>query len=65
MLSMNLIIIKYTIYNYQAGLTIDQMRVASPFHQAGQDNLKLYRVIDPKSWGKMVGRVNGCNFGGI
>ena len=54
----------YDLY-YQAGLTIDQMRTASPFHLSGQDNLKLYRVIDPNSWGKMVGRVNGCNFGGI
>lgn len=54
----------YDLY-YQAGLTIDQMRVASPFHLSGQENLKLYRVIDPNSWGKMVGRVNGCNFGGI
>jgi len=54
----------YDLY-YQAGLTVDQMRVASPFHQCGQDNLKLYRVIDPNTWGRMVGRVNGCNFGGI
>lgn len=54
----------YDLY-YQAGLTIDQMRVASPFHQSGQNDLKLYRVIDPHNWGKMVGRVNGCNFGGI
>jgi predicted phosphoadenosine phosphosulfate sulfurtransferase len=54
----------YDLY-YQAGLTIDQMRVASPFHLSGQDNLKLYRIIDPNNWGKMVGRVNGCNFGGI
>lgn len=54
----------YDLY-YQAGLTIDQMRVASPFHLSGQENLKLYRVIDPHNWGKMVGRVNGCNFGGI
>lgn len=54
----------YDLY-YQAGLTIDQMRVASPFHQCGQDSLKLYKVIDPNNWGKMVGRVNGCNFGGL
>lgn len=54
----------YDLY-YQAGLTIDQMRVASPFHQSGQENLKLYRVIDPNNWGKMVGRVNGVNFGGL
>jgi predicted phosphoadenosine phosphosulfate sulfurtransferase len=54
----------YDLY-YQAGLTIDQMRVASPFHLSGQDNLKLYKVIDPNSWGRMVGRVNGVNFTGI
>ncbi len=54
----------YDLY-HQAGLSIDQMRVASPFHQCGQGDLKLYRVIDPMNWGKMVGRVNGCNFGGI
>ncbi len=54
----------YDLY-YQAGLNIDQMRVASPFHQSGQHDLKLYRVIDPHHWGRMVGRVNGCNFGGI
>jgi predicted phosphoadenosine phosphosulfate sulfurtransferase len=54
----------YDLY-YQAGLSVHQMRVASPFHQSGQNDLKLYRVIDPKSWGKMVGRVNGCNFGGL
>ena len=54
----------YDLY-YQAGLSIDQMRVASPFHQCGQANLKLFRVIDPNSWGKMVGRVNGVNFTGI
>lgn len=54
----------YDLY-HQAGLTIDQMRVASPFHQCGQENLKLYKVIDPNTWGKMVGRVNGVNFTGI
>lgn len=54
----------YDLY-YQAGLSIDQMRIASPFHQCGQANLKLFRVIDPDSWGKMVGRVNGVNFTGI
>lgn len=54
----------YDLY-YQAGMPIESMRVASPFHQSGQHDLKLYRVIDPHNWGKMVGRVNGCNFGGI
>ena len=50
---------------YQAGLSIDQMRVASPFHDCGQANLKLFRVIEPSTWGRMVSRVNGVNFTGL
>jgi predicted phosphoadenosine phosphosulfate sulfurtransferase len=41
------------------------MRTASPFNQSGQSSLKLYRVIAPDMWGKMVSRVNGVNFTGI
>ena len=54
----------YDIY-YQAGVSIDQMRVASPFISQGQETLKLYRVIEPHTWGKLVSRVNGVNFTGI
>ena len=54
----------YDLY-YMAGLNIDQMRVASPFNDCAQDSLKLYRVIDPDNWAKMIGRVNGVNFTGI
>lgn len=50
---------------WKAGLTPAQMRVASPFHDSGIENLKLYKVIDPLNWGKMVGRVNGVNFAGL
>lgn len=54
----------YDLY-YQAGLNVGQMRVASPFNNCAMNTLKLYKVIDPKNWGKMVGRVNGVNFAGI
>lgn len=50
---------------YQAGLTIDQMRVASPFRSEGQASLNLYRVIEPAMWARLVGRVNGANFTAI
>lgn len=50
---------------YRAGLGISQMRVASPFNDAGIHSLKLYKVIDPNNWGRMVGRVNGVNFAGL
>lgn len=50
---------------WMAGLSPAQMRVASPFHDSGIENLKLYKVIDPANWGKMVGRTNGVNFAGL
>lgn len=54
----------YDLY-YMAGLKPDQMRVASPFNDYAKDSLHLYRVIDPEIWAKLVGRVQGANFGAI
>lgn len=54
----------YDIY-WQAGLTIDKMRVASPFLSTASESLKLYKVIEPKTWGKLISRVNGVNFTGL
>lgn len=51
----------YDLY-YKAGLTVSQMRVASPFNDYSKDSLNLYRVIDPEIWVKLVGRVQGANF---
>lgn len=54
----------YDLY-YLAGLDINQMRVASPFISEGQETLKLYKIIEPHTWGKLVSRVNGVNFTGL
>lgn len=54
----------YDLY-YKAGIDIEKQRVASPFLSEAQDSLKLYRVIEPNTWGKLVSRVNGVNFTGI
>lgn len=54
----------YDLY-YMAGLTVSQMRVASPFNDYCKDSLNLYRVIDPEIWSKLVGRVQGANFASI
>jgi len=54
----------YDLY-YRAGLKLDKMRVASPFNDSAKESLNLYRVIDPEIWTKLVGRVNGVNFGAI
>jgi predicted phosphoadenosine phosphosulfate sulfurtransferase len=54
----------YDLY-HRAGVPLEKQRVASPFLSAAQDSLKLYRVIEPDTWGKLVSRVNGVNFTGI
>lgn len=50
---------------YMAGVSVYQMRVASPFNDYAQNSLKLYKVLSPNTWSKMVGRVNGVNFTNI
>lgn len=54
----------YDLY-YKAGVPLEKMRVASPFLSAARGALKLYRIIEPHTWGKLVSRVNGVNFTGI
>lgn len=54
----------YDIF-YQAGVNINQMRVASPFLSEGMESLKYYQIIEPNTWAKMLGRVNGVNFAGL
>lgn len=50
---------------YYAGVSLHDMRVASPFNDCAIDSLKLYKVVEPQMWAKLVGRVNGVNFAGI
>lgn len=54
----------YDLY-FQAGVSFKEMRVANPFHQSGVSALKLYRAIEPETWGKLIGRVNGVNFSAL
>lgn len=50
---------------YYAGVPLHKQRVASPFISEGIEALHLYQVIEPDTWGKLIGRVNGVNFAGI
>lgn len=50
---------------YKAGLSVNQMRVASPFNEWAVESLNLYRVIEPATWCKLLGRVEGANFANI
>lgn len=51
----------YDIF-YMAGLTVAQMRVASPFMSESKSSLNMYRIIDPHVWATLCGRVQGANF---
>ena len=46
-------------------MPVSEMRVASPFNEWAAQSLNLYRVIEPDTWTKLVGRVQGANFGAI
>jgi predicted phosphoadenosine phosphosulfate sulfurtransferase len=51
----------YDIF-WKAGLSVAQMRVASPFMSESKSSLNLYRVIDPHVWATLCARVQGANF---
>lgn len=51
----------YDIF-WKAGLTIAQMRVASPFMSESKSSLNMYRVIDAEIWSRLCARVSGANF---
>lgn len=50
---------------YKAGVSIHKMRVDEPFGNEAKAGLSLFRVIEPKTWAKVVNRVSGANFGNI
>lgn len=50
---------------YQAGLTIDQMRICQPYGDDQRKGLWLFHVIEPETWSRIVARVNGANQGAL
>lgn len=50
---------------YYAGVPLHKQRVASPFLSEGMEAIHLYQVIEPDTWGRLIGRVNGVNFAGL
>lgn len=50
---------------YKAGVPLSKMRVDEPFGDTAKGGLALFRVIEPKTWGKVCNRVSGANFGNI
>lgn len=48
---------------FQAGVPLSRMRICEPFGNEQRRSLDLYHIIEPDTWGRMVARVNGANFG--
>lgn len=50
---------------YKAGISINKMRIDEPFGDTAKAGLNMFKVVEPKTWVKIVGRVAGANFGNI
>jgi len=50
---------------HQAGLTIHQARICQPYGDDQRKGLWLFQIIEPETWGRVVARVSGANFGAI
>lgn len=48
---------------YQAGVPLHSMRVCEPYGDEQKAGLNLYRILEPKTWVRVVERVSGANFG--
>lgn len=50
---------------HQAGLTIHQARICQPYGDDQRKGLWLYQMIEPETWGRVVARVAGANYGAL
>ena len=50
---------------YQAGVSFHQMRICEPYGSEQKRGLWLFHVVEPETWGKVVSRVSGANFGAL
>lgn len=52
-------------YMHRAGLSPSQMRICQPYGDDQRRGLWLYHILEPKTWYKVVNRVNGVNSGAL
>jgi len=50
---------------HQAGLKLSQMRICQPYGDDQRKGLWLFHILEPETWAKIVGRVNGANHGAL
>lgn len=52
-------------YMYQAGVPLHDQRICQPYGDDQRKGLFLFHLIEPETWGKVVSRVMGANYGAI
>ncbi len=50
---------------YKNGLSIYEQRLCQPFGDDQKNGLNQFRALEYETWGKVLNRVNGVNFGNI
>lgn len=50
---------------YKAGVSISQQRLCQPYGDDQRKGLWLYHILEPKTWFKLIARVNGANSGSL
>jgi predicted phosphoadenosine phosphosulfate sulfurtransferase len=50
---------------HQAGLSIHQARICQPYGDDQRKGLWLFHVVEPRTWSRVVARVNGANQGAL
>lgn len=50
---------------HMAGVPLSQQRLCQPFGDDQRRGLWLYHILEPETWFKLVGRVNGANSGSL
>jgi predicted phosphoadenosine phosphosulfate sulfurtransferase len=50
---------------HMAGVKLSQQRLCQPFGDDQRRGLWLYHILEPQTWSRLVGRVNGANSGAL
>lgn len=47
---------------WDAGVPLMKQRIGSPVNEKSSDSVKLYKVLNPDTYSKMIGRIKGVDF---
>lgn len=50
---------------HKAGVPLSKQRLCQPYGDDQRQGLWLYHVLEPETWAKLIGRVNGANSGAL